>query len=93
MGSITTETVTKQPDISYAPDFTKYELRTKLRLQSEEIRSKVLPAGFPQRLESDLVWDGESLPAKYDWTYELTKEDVDELEGALKHFQSMFWLL
>lgn len=89
MGSITTETIARQPDISYTPDFEKYRARTKLRLQSEPLKEKKLPPGFPRQLVSDLVWEGEGLADKYDWTYSLTTEDVEELESALVHFKCL----
>ncbi|EXJ93768.1 hypothetical protein A1O1_02161 [Capronia coronata CBS 617.96] len=89
MGSIATETVARQPDIDYKPDFEKYQTRTKLRLQTEPLIGKSLPSGFPQELISDLVWEGEGLEDKYDWTYVLTTEDIEELEEALTHFKSL----
>ena len=87
--STSTETVTaRQPDIAYAPDFGKYQARTKLRLQNEPLlKQKSLPAGFPKQLASDLVWEGQGLADKYDWTYNLTAEQVTELENALTHFK------
>lgn len=89
MGSITTETTAAQPDIGYKPDFEKYQARTKLRLQTEPLREKGLPPGFPRQLVSDLVWEGEGLADKYDWTYTLTAEDIEELERALAHFKCL----
>ena len=87
MGSITTETVTRPPDIDYKPDFEKFQARTKLRLQNEDLKNVRLPIGFPQRLESDFVWEGDDLAEKYDWTYVLTEADVEELEDALTGFK------
>ncbi|EXJ92071.1 hypothetical protein A1O3_00621 [Capronia epimyces CBS 606.96] len=91
MGSIATETIVQpqQPDIGYHPDFEKYQARTKYRLQTEPLQEKSLPAGFPKQLVSDLVWEGEGLADKYDWTYVLSAEDVEELEAALTHFKSL----
>ncbi|KAL2437195.1 Taurine hydroxylase-like protein SAT17 [Exophiala dermatitidis] len=89
MGSIITETIAAQPDIDYKPDFEKYQARTKLRLQTEPLREKGLPPGFPRQLVSDLVWEGEGLADEYDWTYTLTAEDIEELERALAHFKSL----
>src|SRR3954452_13854630 len=50
-----------QPNISYEPDFEKYQNRTKRRLASEDT-SQALPDGFPQQLKSDLVWDASDFP-------------------------------
>ena len=87
MGSITAETIVQQPDIDYKPDFEKYQARAKFRLQTEPLDQARLPLGFPQELVSDLVWEGDGLADKYEWTYALTPEQVEELEDALKHFK------
>jgi hypothetical protein len=76
----------QQPDIQYAPDFTKYEARSRRRQQAEALRSQALPTGFIPRLSSELVWDGKSLD-NYDWNFVLTQEDIEELEHALAHFK------
>lgn len=79
-----------QPDIGYTPDFAKYTARSKRRAETEQL-SHELPAGFPQQLESELVWDPESLEkTKYDWNYVLTEEDIAELRTALAHFKCEF---
>jgi hypothetical protein len=78
-----------QPDISYYPEFTKYQARTNWRLQTEDI-DKTLPDGFPARLESPLVWEGRDFEGveegKEDWIYRLGDEQLDEIDAALKHF-------
>ncbi len=78
-----------QPDIGYAPDHEKYLTRIKKRLQSEKL-AKALPAGFPEKLDSELVWDGNSLAETYDWNYQLTEADLAEVEAALRHFKCMY---
>lgn len=75
-----------QPDIAYAPDFEKYQARTARRLQDAKLE-KSLPPGFPKQLHSDLAWEGEGLAGRYQWTYELSGEQLSEIEDALKHFQ------
>jgi hypothetical protein len=86
-----------QPDISYAPDSEKFAARTRRRYETEQLE-KVLPAGFPKKLVSDLVWEGQDLVGKYDWTYQLNDEEVGEIEAALQYFQGMsrsqqiFWV-
>lgn len=88
MSVVATETIARQPDIAYSPDFKKYQARTKFRLQNEaHLSQRSLPAGFPQQLVSDLVWEGQSLAETYDWVYELSAEQVEELEDALTHFK------
>ncbi|KAK3348233.1 hypothetical protein B0H65DRAFT_548022 [Neurospora tetraspora] len=77
-----------QPDIGYTPDHDKYLERVKRRRETEKLEQS-LPPGFPQRLDSDLVWDGNNLAETYDWNYRLTEEDINEIESALRHFKSL----
>ena len=77
-----------QPDIDYTPDHNKYLARVKQRLATEQLDNS-LPSGFPQKLESDLVWDGSDIASRFNWTYELTSLDLDELEAGLQHFKSL----
>ncbi|KAF4119674.1 Taurine catabolism dioxygenase TauD, TfdA family [Geosmithia morbida] len=77
-----------QPDISYHPDWDKYQARVARRLQTEDL-PKHLPAGFPKELKGDLVWDGDTLAQKYDWTYVLSETQLDEIDSALAHFKSL----
>lgn len=79
-----------QPDIDYAPNLDKYLARVKRRTENEEL-NRSLPSGFPSRLNSPLVWDGADITSKYDWTYELGEDELEEIEAALKHFKC--WLL
>ena len=76
----------QQPDIQYAPDFTKYKARAKRRQENEVPKAQLLPEGFPQQLSSDLVWEGSTLQ-NYDWNFTLTQEHLEELEQALAHFK------
>ena len=78
-----------QPDIAYGPDVDKYLARVKRRQETETLAT-TLPEGFPQELQSDLVWDGKDLAANYDWNYHLTEADIEEINGALSHFKCMF---
>lgn len=77
-----------QPDIGYAPDLDKYLARVQRRQMTEKLESSV-PAGFPTELESDLVWDGSTISEKYDWTYELSETEVEEIEAALSYFKCL----
>lgn len=76
----------QQPDIRYAPDFRKYEARSKRRQQTEAVKTQTLPKGFSQQLSSELVWDGKSFD-DYDWNFVLTQDHIEELEQALAHFK------
>lgn len=75
-----------QPDIDYAPDLDKYLARVKRRQANEDL-PRTLPDGFPKRLESELVWDGATVGKEYQWSYQLTDQDIEEIDQALKHFQ------
>lgn len=77
-----------QPDISYQPDQTKYHRRTQQRLATENLAT-TLPSGFPEKLESNLVWDNTDIASRYDWTYVLSSEDLAEVDAALQHFKGL----
>ncbi|KAK6952849.1 hypothetical protein Daesc_005143 [Daldinia eschscholtzii] len=77
-----------QPDISYAPDFNKYEARRDNRIKSGNL-PKELPKGLPRQLTGKLVWEGDSLAKEYDWTYVLKQDQLDEIDLAVKHFKSL----
>jgi hypothetical protein len=75
-----------QPDISYHPDWNKYQARVARRTQTENL-PKTLPEGFPKELKGDLVWEGESLAQKYDWTYVFSADQLAEIDNAVTHFK------
>lgn len=75
-----------QPDIACAPDLEKWQARTQRRQQTETLATS-LPDGFPDKLASDLVWDGNTVAETYDWNYVLTDADVVEIDAALGHFK------
>ncbi|TLD25728.1 Clavaminate synthase-like protein [Venturia nashicola] len=93
-GAATTGTTTLshkavQPDISYAPDFAKYQARTKKRLANEKLHEQSLPPGFPTKLEGDFVWDGDSIQGTYEWVHKLSHVELAEVEDALRYFKSL----
>ncbi len=75
-----------QPDIEYTPNHDNYLQRAKRRRETESL-AKSLPTGFPQELQSKLVWDGNDLVEAYDWNYHLSGEDLVEIDSALRHFK------
>lgn len=75
-----------QPDIDYTPNLDNYLARIKRRQEQEKLE-KTLPQGFPLKLESKLVWDGNTLGESYDWNYILTDADKKEIDEALQHFK------
>ncbi|GMF80405.1 unnamed protein product [Aspergillus oryzae] len=77
-----------QPDIQYHPDYEKYTAR-KARRQATEQLSKTLPDGFPQKLDSPLVWEGKDVEKRDDWIYRLNDAHREEIDAALKSFQGI----
>lgn len=83
-----------QPDIAYTPNWDKYQDRIKRRQATEDI-SKTLPDGFPQKLDATLAWDGATVVDEFQWSYQLSSDDLAEVHQALQHFKgaSFFHLL
>ncbi|KAI0181147.1 Clavaminate synthase-like protein [Hypoxylon sp. FL1284] len=77
-----------QPDISYAPDYEKWQARAARRLK-EGILPTSLPDGYPAQLTGDLVWEGDTVGQKYDWTYVLNSGQLDEIDRAVEHFKGL----
>ncbi|KAI1738278.1 TfdA family taurine catabolism dioxygenase TauD [Xylaria scruposa] len=77
-----------QPDISYHPDYEKYQARVARRLQEGNL-PKSLPEGFPEKLTGDLVWDGQTVADTYNWTYVLSPEHLAEIDRAVAHFKGL----
>ncbi len=64
---VTTEAA-KQPDIEYHPNEAKWKARTARRLAEDPALVKTpLPAGFPQKLDSPLVWEGKDWKDPETW--------------------------
>lgn len=84
------ETKHQQPDIEYQPDRTKWHARTARRLAADpSLPNTPLPKGFPKKLESPLVWEGNHWKHEKEWVYELGKGEIGEIDEALKHFRGM----
>ncbi|KAJ5561571.1 hypothetical protein N7461_000332 [Penicillium sp. DV-2018c] len=88
MSAVQTITISTQPDIQYHPDYEKYKERTRRRKETEILQSS-LPAGFPQKLESPLVWEGKDIEKQDDWVYQLSNTQLDEIDAALKSFKAL----
>jgi len=76
----------RQPDISYHPDFEKFQLRTE-RLKAQRSSNSGLPTGFPAQLTGPLVWEGKDFTDENEWTFSLTEPQVEEIHKALEHFK------
>lgn len=47
-----------------------------------------LPADFPAKLESPLVWEGKDFTkGEQEWVYALSGDELKEVDDALKHFK------
>ena len=77
-----------QPDIGYSPNLDNYLARVNRRKATETL-SKTLPSGFPERLESELVWTGNQITNEYNWIYELNEAELEDIENALVHFKCL----
>lgn len=87
---VTTEAA-KQPDIEYHPNEEKWKARTARRLAEDPALVKTpLPAGFPQKLDSPLVWEGKDWKDPETWEYTLSDEQLQEIDDAVKHFNGMY---
>ena len=86
MGATLTQT---QPDISYHPDFEKYQLRSE-RLKAVRAPNSDLPAGFPEQLTGPLVWEEKDFLDKREWTFSLNESHLEEIQNALQHFKYRF---
>lgn len=78
-----------QPDIEYHPDPAKYKTRTAQRLAENPDLSRMhLPAGFPAKVEGPVVWEGKDWTNEDQWVYKLNDEELKEIDGAMKRFES-----
>ncbi|KND86428.1 hypothetical protein TOPH_08915 [Tolypocladium ophioglossoides CBS 100239] len=77
-----------QPDIAYTPNWETYQARVKQRHETESL-PQTLPDGFPQKLDSDLAWDGATVSEDYEWSYELGQSELTEIQHALEHFKAL----
>ncbi|KAI0907071.1 TfdA family taurine catabolism dioxygenase TauD [Ustulina deusta] len=77
-----------QPDISYHPDYEKWQARIARQQQAGNLQ-KSIPAGFPEKLTGDLVWEGETIADKYNWTFVLSPEHLAEIDEAVAHFKGL----
>jgi len=76
-----------QPDISYHPDREKWQKRAAQRLSEDPTLTSIpLPEGFPNKIDSPLVWEGKDWKNEAQWVFTLTREHLQEVDDAVKHF-------
>lgn len=78
----------RQPDISYHPDFQKYQLRSE-RLKAQRPSEPKLPGSFPFQLAGPLVWEGKNFTDESQWIFSLDGSQYEEIHQALIHFKSL----
>ncbi|KAF8890087.1 hypothetical protein BD779DRAFT_1469417 [Infundibulicybe gibba] len=75
-----------QPDITYHPDRAGWLARTARRLREDpSLPNTPLPAGFPSRVTSPLVWEGKDWQDEKEWVYELGEKHLKEIDAADKN--------
>ncbi|KAF8346163.1 hypothetical protein F5887DRAFT_125135 [Amanita rubescens] len=78
------------PQIEYHPNEEQYRARTARRLaENPSLTKSALPKGFPKKVESPLVWEGKDFKDESEWVYELTPDQLKEIDDAVKHFCSL----
>ncbi|OBZ83529.1 hypothetical protein A0J61_08422 [Choanephora cucurbitarum] len=76
-----------QPDFTYLPNLKNYKERTARRLSEKQLQ-KELPDGFPEQLDGPKLWKGSDYEGKEsEWVYELTKEELQEIDNAVHKFE------
>jgi len=82
--------VPQQPDILYHPDRDKWAARTARRLSEDPgLPYKSLPNGFPKKLDSRLVWEGQDWKNEAQWVHTLSAGELKEIDDAVKYFHGM----
>ncbi|CUS12320.1 unnamed protein product [Tuber aestivum] len=71
--------------IEWIPSYSSFINRAQRRLQDCSL-TRVLPAGFPARVDSPLTWTGSEL-RKEEYTIPLTGEEILEIERGLRDFK------
>ncbi|RWA12638.1 hypothetical protein EKO27_g2470 [Xylaria grammica] len=73
--------------IAYDADHANFLARAKL-LAAVKLGQAPLPAGFPKKVASGMVWDGSSFKDE-EWVIRLTSEHLAEIDSALRMFRGM----
>jgi hypothetical protein len=80
-------TNTTPASIDWIPNLKTYVDREKLTLPTDPSHDS-LPAGFPAKVDTPLVWTGADLqPSEY--VIELSPSDITEIEAALAQFKCL----
>ena len=82
-----------QPDIGYHPDEAKWRARTARRLAEDpSLPSTSLPDEFPSQVSGPIVWGGSDWKGEDQWVYNLSEEELQEIDSGMRHFKGKFRL-
>jgi hypothetical protein len=76
------------PEIEWNPSYTTFQSRVEMLFKLQFPRPQTLPPGFPETIHAPWAWDGPDFQNDQDYIFQLKKQDVAEIEDALKHFKS-----
>lgn len=57
-------------------------------VEPPRVETPALPAGFPDKLVSELAWIGSDFVNESDYVFLLSDADLAEIKAALAHFKS-----
>lgn len=74
-------------DYTYEVNRERYQARSAKRLAAGGLPTAI-PSGFPQRLDGPLAWKGEDFEDhEHKYVYQLSVEDIKEIDDALESFK------
>lgn len=87
--AVVMSTLLQQPDIEYHPDEAKYLARVARNLAENPDRTSIaLPSGFSKQVEGPIVWEGKDWTSEAQWVYNLSVDELGEIEDAVAYFNS-----
>ncbi|OCL15203.1 Clavaminate synthase-like protein [Glonium stellatum] len=83
---------TRQPDIEWVPEYSKYLARQEKRKATENLQTH-LPFGWPQKVEGPEVWDGNKFKTENGglgdatWVVHFAPSHIRDFERALAYYR------
>ena len=83
---------TRQPDIEWVPEYSKYLARQEKRRATENLQTQV-PFGWPERVDGPEVWDGSKFKTENGglgdatWVVHFKPSHIRDLERALAYYR------
>ncbi|KAF9533569.1 hypothetical protein CPB83DRAFT_757892 [Crepidotus variabilis] len=76
------------PNLEYHPDYTNYILRRDQRLAEDPtLPQTALPLGYPKKVGGPIVWEGSDWKNEAQWVYQLSEEELKEIDDGLHYFK------